>query len=604
MLSCDNLSLAIVFIRDIPMDYDDNDILHHNPQLAGEGRSKSSSVLRPYDFPKFDFDDSLQGHLKFDTLVETEVFLGIQSQEDNQWIEDFSRGSNGMEFNSTPADSCSISRRNNVWSEATSSESVEMLLKSVGQEEIMTGNTIIQDPNTCDDQGANPVKFRSTDANTDVMTGNLEATLPLEESVENHLHLEGPVEERLRDAKEPSQAASRVESACLSSGDLVDHVAHLKDWTTANEGTNSYGGECSNEDLKELSLSDVKSMKCVAEEDSLCFVKTVDAVNSNLVVLNDRQETHISSGREEESKVLKGKSDEAGIRTCSMSSSCLVAKLGVVNRDDAGQGNLNNVIEIPDKSTGGKSEMRSSQEEGRSRSFATSLQTEKQVEILPSTSKMNYPFEDCQDDSVVVVDQLSTHLGSGNPPDCASPDKKVSTAVQLSYTGNSDQMKGVPGTPLKNERISSIPLSSIEDNKVAINKLDCTADANANDSSDMVVLSTAAERKQTNNVEGCHTDTRGILEESAVPLPTCVIDSSKLAGEENSDHSQADSAKTKQHMHPTKAQDEILSVDPGNADAEHIRMLKEGQSSHSLDVSKDVKGNHAFHKLSAHNIVC
>ena len=81
-------------------------------------------------------------------------FLGIESEEDNQWIEDFSRGSSGIEFSSSAAESCSISRRNNVWSEATSSESVEMLLKSVGQEEIVPGQTTVKDSGACDELGS------------------------------------------------------------------------------------------------------------------------------------------------------------------------------------------------------------------------------------------------------------------------------------------------------------------------------------------------------------------------------------------------------------------------------------------------------------------
>ncbi|KAA8522217.1 hypothetical protein F0562_012890 [Nyssa sinensis] len=136
------------------MDYDDKEFQGQNLHLAGEGSSKISPVLRPYALPKFDFDDSLHGHLRFDSLVENEVFLGIPSQEDNQWIEDFSRGSSGIEFNSSAAESCSISRHNNVWSEATSSESVEMLLKSVGQEEMVPGETIVEESDTCDELGS------------------------------------------------------------------------------------------------------------------------------------------------------------------------------------------------------------------------------------------------------------------------------------------------------------------------------------------------------------------------------------------------------------------------------------------------------------------
>ncbi|KAL0395213.1 UNVERIFIED_CONTAM: hypothetical protein Slati_4487500 [Sesamum latifolium] len=136
------------------MDYNDNDYEGQNLHLAGEESSKISSVLRPFALPKFDFDDSLHGHLRFDSLVENEVFLGIPSQEDNQWIEDFSRGGNGIEFSSSAAESCALPRHINVWSEATSSESVEMLLKAVGQEEMVPGENMIEESDPGDQLGS------------------------------------------------------------------------------------------------------------------------------------------------------------------------------------------------------------------------------------------------------------------------------------------------------------------------------------------------------------------------------------------------------------------------------------------------------------------
>ncbi|XP_012475894.1 uncharacterized protein LOC105792061 isoform X1 [Gossypium raimondii] len=135
------------------MDNDENDSQSHNCHLAGEGNNKFPPVLRPYALPRFDFDDNLHGHLRFHSLVETEVFLGIESSEDNQWIEDFSRGGTGIAFSSSAAESCSISRCNNVWSEAASSESVEMLLKSVGQDETIPVQTICKNSDACDELG-------------------------------------------------------------------------------------------------------------------------------------------------------------------------------------------------------------------------------------------------------------------------------------------------------------------------------------------------------------------------------------------------------------------------------------------------------------------
>ncbi|XP_077235410.1 G2484-1 protein isoform X3 [Tasmannia lanceolata] len=131
------------------MDYDDNDFQNQNFQLGGEDNTKFPPGLRSYALPKFDLDEHLQVHLRFDSLVEREILLGMQGEEDNHWIEDFSHRSSGIEFSSSAAESCSISRRNNVWSEATSSESVEMLLKSLGQDDMITKQTTIEGSDAC-----------------------------------------------------------------------------------------------------------------------------------------------------------------------------------------------------------------------------------------------------------------------------------------------------------------------------------------------------------------------------------------------------------------------------------------------------------------------
>nr|GEV65567.1 hypothetical protein [Tanacetum cinerariifolium] len=128
------------------MDYEDNDAQDQNLHLVGEASDKVSPALRSYNLPKFDFDDSLQGHLRFDNLVDNDVFLGITGQEDNQWIEEYSRGTSAIQFSSSAVELTS----KNVWSEATSSESVEMLLKSVGQEDMVLEETIVKDLDACD----------------------------------------------------------------------------------------------------------------------------------------------------------------------------------------------------------------------------------------------------------------------------------------------------------------------------------------------------------------------------------------------------------------------------------------------------------------------
>lgn len=116
------------------MDHDDTDFQSQNFQLAGEGSSKFPLGLRPFALPKLDIEDQLQSHLRFDNLIDSEAFFSVQGHE-NSWIEVLSTGSSVVNFSSSAAESCSISKTNNVWSEATSTESVEMLLKSVGGNE-------------------------------------------------------------------------------------------------------------------------------------------------------------------------------------------------------------------------------------------------------------------------------------------------------------------------------------------------------------------------------------------------------------------------------------------------------------------------------------
>ncbi|KAI5602227.1 hypothetical protein BDE02_01G142700 [Populus trichocarpa] len=212
------------------MDYDENDFQNHNLHLAGEGSNKFPSVLQPYALPKFDFDDSLNGSLRFDSLVETEVFLGIESNEDNQWIEDFSRGTSGIQFSSSAAESCSLSRRNNVWSEATSSESVEMLLKSVGQEDNTPIQTNTKESDACDELGCilkhmEPILKQDNDTSPKVEdTANLQATFLPGEDVEDFSVLDNDVgqQQPLDDSSQDHKGEASADSGL---GPLVDPSA-------------------------------------------------------------------------------------------------------------------------------------------------------------------------------------------------------------------------------------------------------------------------------------------------------------------------------------------------------------------------------------------
>ncbi|KAE8730691.1 Detected protein of confused Function [Hibiscus syriacus] len=136
--SLDLLALVTFHIPtwDTLMDYD-NDLQSPNLHLAGEGNNKFPPVLCPYALPRFDFDDNLHGHLRFDSLAETEVFLCIESSEDNQWIEDFSGGALGLHLVRVQLN----------------------LVQFLGQDESILSQTIRKDSDACDELGGGEIKL-------------------------------------------------------------------------------------------------------------------------------------------------------------------------------------------------------------------------------------------------------------------------------------------------------------------------------------------------------------------------------------------------------------------------------------------------------------
>lgn len=292
------------------MDYDDNDFQSQNLHLAGEGSTKFPPVLRPYALPKFDFDDSLQGHLRFDSLVETEVFLGIESNEDNQWIEDFSRGSSGIEFNSSAAESCTISRRNNVWSEATSSESVEMLLKSVGQEETILRQTIVEESEACDELGCLTKQMEpSLKHDDDILpkTGDvtdLKSTLPQDEIPENFSVLKEdiPVEHFVEDTSLTHEGEFSVDGR---SGELDPNAVSVKGGLPAIEEGLFADSKSNVADRRHINPLDDEYLDNKTHEGSSASGMQVDNMGSCA-------QSIISSGGEMNNKDLQHEIDDIG----------------------------------------------------------------------------------------------------------------------------------------------------------------------------------------------------------------------------------------------------------------------------------------------------
>jgi hypothetical protein len=109
------------------MDYDESDFQNQSFELTREDTAKFPSILRPFSLPKFDIDEPLHVPVRFDSLPEPDSLFTITGLcPSSNWISDFSPQNN-------------TTKTKNVWSEATSSESVEMLLKSVREEPVMDG---------------------------------------------------------------------------------------------------------------------------------------------------------------------------------------------------------------------------------------------------------------------------------------------------------------------------------------------------------------------------------------------------------------------------------------------------------------------------------
>lgn len=586
------------------MDYDDNDTSRHNLQLAGEGRTRSSA-LGPYDFPKFDFDDSLQGHLRFDSLVETEVFLGIQSQEDNQWIEDFSRGSNGMEFNSTPADSCSISRRNNVWSEATSSETVEMLLNSVGQEEMMPGASVIPESDATHDQGIPSKHVESSikpKESNDAYVANSDTALPPDEVHEDCPSSGRQLEEQLED---PLATHAEVESACGKFSNNQKALCGTVGISTG-EGKQSYHDEHADENLEESQTSVEKSMNSGVRGDSLGFSSITDNVTSDIGILttsktsqqvefissrescnNDGQETQVFTMTTlEDASIMEGQAGVSSLNVCTGSSS-----LGLIPESERNcqETSLDFVRESTNILFKEGSELKSSEGDDKSTSLSTSVQTSRHEKVFTASNEVDEPSDDCQGGSSMDITQHSAQLVGLSSGHCASTEQDMDLSMQLPHKQDNDNMGDVSAIPLNYESMSEMPLLSIEDNEVPMGKGDCIGDTDVDSS----MLSSATDHKLIKDIEGCPNDCLVSGEESGVNILAQNKDVSIQVVQENLVHRQASEV----DICKSKEADKELSCDLGDIDHEHVGTPKIDQRTKSLELGEGVEGNIPIHGL-------
>ncbi|GMH09544.1 hypothetical protein Nepgr_011385 [Nepenthes gracilis] len=508
------------------MDYDDNDAQCHNLKLVGEGRSKSS-VLRPYDFPKFDLDDSLPVHLRFDSLVGIDVFLGIQNQEENQWIEDFSGASNGIEFSSSAAESCSISRINNVWSEATSSESVEMLLKSVRQEEMEPGEAVAKESNNFDELGCltrqMEVNYTQDDRTGEyVMDSNV--SIPQDEFLKNFpgLNLERDIPQIVE--------SSQFRETKVSAPEDFSHIGP----SAASDGCNTstevnlfVGGEYADDNGREAKFSfsaanfpGNEPLDSKTREDLYDRARLLDTFNCSASKLGTSQhqegpinlesagvsiEAVTCDGKEQnvsrrvaqtEIHILEQNMDEASIHTVE-SSLHFVSNVESASQGGAVDSSLDSVREPAGMPSKGKSELQGPQGSDKDVSFSTAEQPGKvDVEPLPVSSKISDPFRGGRRDGSPVdgLAQQANLIGSVNAGYCAGCGPKMDSVLELVNIQDDNQFEDTSEVSYEKNsdvsvNISKPSLISGDNSQLSIYKANQTSNNPGRESLDLAVLS-------------------------------------------------------------------------------------------------------------------
>ncbi|XP_042435257.1 uncharacterized protein LOC122021230 isoform X1 [Zingiber officinale] len=212
------------------MDCDDSDFQSQNFHLIGEDNDGFPQSLQSYDPPKFDIDDHFQSHLRFDSLAESRLFLGIQGEENN-WIEEFSPRHSTAEFGSSALQTCSIAG-NDVWSD-TPSELPRMPVKSIRDNEVNTQNMNTESEiHPKEDSAKNILGLSDDIARTNQHGVSLHTPIcENSDSVSNinlsdqKYHAVGEVVDSEFTANvELTSSSVEVPKACLVSGELVEVV--------------------------------------------------------------------------------------------------------------------------------------------------------------------------------------------------------------------------------------------------------------------------------------------------------------------------------------------------------------------------------------------
>ncbi|XP_074268855.1 protein SWOLLEN 1 [Silene latifolia] len=571
------------------MDYDDNDISRHSLQLASEGRNRNSTGLKPYEFPKFDFDDNLQGHLRFDSLVENEVFLGIPSQEDNQWIEDYSQVSNGMEFNSAPADPCSNTRRDNVWSEATSSESVEMLLKSVGQEEMMPAASIILGTSVCKDQSGSA---RHVESDIDLDTRNSDNMGPKNEFHEDSSQNK-PLDEQLPLVEVSALNSENAGLSFENPHNLTQNTVSTTSVISANEG--EHDTEPADENVQEPKTTGCSKMVALGASEAL-VQKNADVPHT---ICNESGHEINASTRTgiEDTVVLDQNTRKSGVDISSIGDTpCLESR--VENSVDTVAANLDCPKPKDSGSIPSNKECKLLFPEGYEKtSSRASLQTDDlEIKTLATSSDIGSTLDGIQEGSVDGSNQHSAEPGYF-AEHCTIPDGKRDSFIQVIPRPDNSMSEDVQTSQSPSRTLCETPLLIVETTKDTTKRADTISGTDISKSIKPDLFSSDVGNHQTTVVEGCVNDSSSTQQGLGVHLAGDVSGVSSQVSEENLPHAQAEISVPGEVICGSSEQDGKLPVSPGNLDPENVETLTTHLETQSVGEEEVIKSNDGLHNL-------
>ncbi|KAJ3681851.1 hypothetical protein LUZ60_014424 [Juncus effusus] len=257
------------------MDYEDTDFQSQNFELKSEETNNSNnkfpSILRPFSLPKFEIEDH---HL---SLNEAETLFTIPNlSHSSNWIHDsISRTKNNNSAN--------------VWSEATSTESVEMLLNSVTEQDERVKNNDNNNNNNMDGHDVHDMDY-SHIMDVDPSSSILEESKSKSNVLEECITEQNPLE----DSRRSDGLLESITYPIRNLGnEMHGNFGITNQFGNVNVGYPQIGKQISEEmlnirDVSEKSQVDTESKDKESTEESVS-AKIVDGTTGSVEVLKEME---------------------------------------------------------------------------------------------------------------------------------------------------------------------------------------------------------------------------------------------------------------------------------------------------------------------------